>query len=86
MKIPDEALIRENFRLVTTPLGQPWSGRARYGAAMFFYQSGWMDAGALEVYRLSSRLDGQDPLPIIRERGVGKQWLERLATYQDETD
>lgn len=86
MKDRDEKLVRENFRLVTTPLGEPWSGRARYGAAMFFYQRGWMDAKALEVYRLSSRLDGQDPLPIIRERGCGKKWLEHLAIFQDETD
>ena len=38
-----------------------------------------MSAEALEVYRLCSRLDGEDPLPIIRQRGVGKGWLERFG-------
>lgn len=70
--------IAEQWALVNTPLGEPWSGRARYAAAMFFYKRGLMDAGTLEVYRISSRLDHQDPLPIIRERGVGKDWLKRF--------
>ncbi len=74
-----EAEEREQWRLVTTPLGQPWSGRARYAAAMFFYRRGAMSAEALEVYRLCSRLDAEDPLPIIRERGVGAGWLERFG-------
>ena len=37
------------------------------------------EAYTLEVYRLCSRLDHQDPLSIIRDRGVGKAWLERMA-------
>ena len=69
----------EQWRLVNTPLGEEWSGRARYAAAMFFYKRGEMDSETLEVYRISARLDWQDPLPIIRDRGVGKEWLERMA-------
>jgi len=68
------------WSLVNTPLGGKWSGRARYAAAMWFYQRGEMDAGTLEVYRICSRLDRQDPLPIIRDRGVGKEWLERMGS------
>ena len=68
----------EQWRLVNTPLGEAWSGRTRYAAAMFFYKRGEMDAGALEVYRICARLDREDPLPIIRDRGVGKDWLERM--------
>lgn len=78
--VPDMAAeTAENWALVRTPLGEPWSGRARYAAAMFFYQRGDMDAGTLEVYRICARLDHQDPLPIIRDRGVGKAWLKRMA-------
>ncbi len=77
---PDEAEIAENWALVNTPLGEAWSGRARYAAAMFFYQRGEMDAGTLEVYRICSRLDHQDPLPIIRDRGGGKAWLKRMES------
>lgn len=71
--------VAEQWALVNTPLGEPWSGRARYAAAMFFYKRGDMDAGTLEVYRLCARLDAEDPLPIIRDRGVGRDWLARMA-------
>ena len=73
-----EAEIAEHWELVNAPLGEPWSGRTRYAAAMFFHQRGDMNADTLEVYRLCSRLDSEDPLSIIRQRGVGKAWLERM--------
>ena len=64
---------------MNTPLGEEWSGRTRYAAAMFFYKRGDMSAETLEVYRICSRLDHEDPLPIIQVRGVGKAWLERMG-------
>ena len=45
---------------------------------MYFYKRGEMSAETLEVYRICSRLDAEDPLPIIRDRGVGKDWLKRM--------
>ena len=74
----DDADLAENWELVRTPLGEPWSGRARYAAAMFFYKRGLMNAETLEVYRLCSRLDHQDPLSLIRQRKCGKDWLNAL--------
>ncbi|HEV2506352.1 MAG TPA: hypothetical protein VGV39_24980 [Mesorhizobium sp.] len=74
----NETEAAEQWTLVNTPLGQPWSGRARYAAAMYFYKHGEMNAETLEVYRICSRLDAEDPLPIIRDRGVGKAWLQRV--------
>ena len=74
----DAVEVAENWALVNTPLGEEWSGRARYAAAMFFYKRGEMGPEALEVYRLCSRLDHQDPLAIMRDRGVGKSWLEKV--------
>ena len=68
----------EQWELVNTPLGEQWSGRTRYAAAMYFYKRGELSPEALEVYRLCSRLDSQDPLTIIRDRGVGKDWLKRM--------
>ncbi len=38
-----------------------------------------MSAETLEVYRICARLDHQDPLPIIRDRGGGKDWLKRMG-------
>ena len=70
----------EQWELVNTPLGEPWSGRTRYAAAMYFYKQGELPPEALEVYRLCSRLDGEDPLSIMRDRGVGKDWLKRMGS------
>ncbi len=75
----DDVDLAENWALVKTPLGEPWSGRARYAAAMFLYNRGLMNAETLEVYRLCSRLDHQDPLSLIRQRGCGKDWLEKMG-------
>ena len=46
---------------------------------MFFYKRDEMSAETLEVYRICARLDSEDPLPIIRDRGVGKDWLKRIG-------
>lgn len=73
-----DAEVAENWALINTPLGEEWSGRTRYAAAMFFYRRGEMNAETLEVYRICARLDSEDPLKIIRERGIGKDWLERV--------
>jgi hypothetical protein len=75
----DETDAVENWRLINTPLGEARSGRTRYAAAMFFYKRGEMTAEALEVYRICARLDREDPLPIIRDRGACKDWLTRMG-------
>ena len=80
MVVEADSEIAEQWALINTPLGEQWSGRTRYAAAMFFYKRGLMDAPTLEVYRICSRLDHQDPLSIIRERRVGKDWLKRFGT------
>jgi hypothetical protein len=68
----------ENWALVNAPLGEPWSGRTRYAAAMYFHKRGALTAETLEVYRLCARLDHQDPLPILRDRRVGRDWIARI--------
>lgn len=73
----DEAA--EQWALINTPLGEAWSGRTRYAAAMYFHKKGEMGAKVLEVYRICSRLDFEDPLSIIRDRGFGKEWLKRMG-------
>lgn len=75
----DDAETADHWALVNTPLGEEWSGRARYAAAMFFYKRGEMGPETLEVYRICSRLDSEDPLKIIRDRGIGKDWLKRMG-------
>ena len=77
-----EAEAAEQWALVNTPLGEMWSGRTRYAAAMYFFKRGEMNAETLEVYRICARLDAENPLPIIRDRGVGKEWLKRIGYAQ----
>ena len=56
-------------QLIHAPLGQPGSGRARYGAAMLLWQRGLISAEALEVYRVASAHDRRDPLLELRSLG-----------------
>lgn len=56
------------LRLIHTPLGQRGSGRVRYGAAMALHARGELSEAALEVYRICSPLDAQDPVPMLAER------------------
>ncbi len=57
-------------RFLDAPLGQPGSGRVRYGAAMALYAQGQISAEVLEVYRIASAHDGRDPSVILREMGL----------------
>lgn len=57
-------------RHLNAPLGQPGSGRVRYGAAMALYSAGRISAEVLEVYRIASAHDARDPLATLRERGL----------------
>ena len=57
-------------QLLTTDVGLPGSGRVRYGAAMYFYARGDMQADMLEIYRICSKLDREDPIQVARFEGV----------------
>jgi hypothetical protein len=57
-------------RFLDAPLGQPGSGRVRYGAAMALYAQGQISAEVLEVYRIASAHDGRDPAVMLREMGL----------------
>lgn len=76
----DEDEDEENWRLVRAPLGEAWSGRARYAAAMHFYGQGRLGAEVLEAYRVCARLDAQDPLALLSDRGIGAEWLALLRS------
>ena len=56
--------------LIGTALGQPSSGRVRYGGAMALYRDGRISAAQLEVYRIASARDGADPAALLAERGL----------------
>jgi len=73
---------RRNWQIVTTPPGADWSGRARYAAAMYFFQRGEMAPEVLEIYRICSRLDAEDPVSVLRRWKIGADWIEKLGAWQ----
>jgi hypothetical protein len=58
------------WSLLGTECGEPWSGRARYAAAMYFYQRGVLSEAVLEVYRTCSVFDHEDPRPYLARLGL----------------
>ncbi|MBM3616665.1 MAG: hypothetical protein FJX28_14965 [Alphaproteobacteria bacterium] len=63
----DEA---EAIRLLHAPLGQPGSGRVRYGAAMALWRAGLIGPEVLEVYRVASAHDKRDPCVALADLGL----------------
>ncbi len=70
---------RRNWEIISLPPGSEWSGRARYAAAMYFCQCGEMTPEVLEVYRICSRLDAEDPVSVLKRWRIGADWIEKLA-------
>ncbi len=70
---------REALQALTVPPGQPGSGRQRYGAAMTLWRDGLIPPDVLEVYRIASPLDGQDPAPMLAEAGLPQPGSEIAA-------
>lgn len=75
---------------LTLPLGARGTGRARYAAAMEAYQAGRISPEVLEIYRVASALDGQDPGPALARIGAapaeppsGALLLSRLIEEAD---
>lgn len=77
----EEAL---NRRLILTSPGSDWSGRTRYAAAMYFYQTGRMSADVLEIYRICSRQDEVDPADVLLRHKMGEDWLRTLDGFREE--
>lgn len=55
---------------LAAPLGAPGSGRVRYGAAMALYAAGRIGPEVLEIYRICSPLDAEDPRALLLTRGL----------------
>jgi len=54
---------------IALPLGLEGSGKQRYAAAMTLFQAGEIDAQTLEIYRICSPLDHEDPAPLLTAAG-----------------
>lgn len=55
------------------PLGLAGSGRRRYASAMALNRAGLLGDAALEVYRVCSPRDGEDPARLLSARGLAEQ-------------
>ncbi len=66
--------------MLNLPLGEPGSGRLRYGAAMALYREGRLSTDVLEVYRICSARDWDDPLRLLRDRGLSAPATEKRDT------
>lgn len=71
---------QDEWDAIRTPPGVEWSGRARYAAAATLYNRGLMSAEALEIYRVLSRLDHEDPAVRLSDFATGRAWLVVLRT------
>lgn len=81
-----DAQTRRNWRIIMTPPGAEWSGRARYAAAMYFYQRGDMASDTLEVYRICSRIDAENPVDVLKRWRIGAEWIGRLEAARRAMD
>jgi len=70
MACNDEEMARAEL---ATPLGDAGSGRRRYAAAMSLNRAGLLSDAALEVYRICSPRDHEDPSVLLARRGLSKE-------------
>jgi hypothetical protein len=70
------------WRQILTPTGVEWSGRTRYAAAMHFHLQGDMSAEVLEIYRICSRLDDEDPLDALGAYHLGADWIAKVVAMR----
>jgi hypothetical protein len=56
--------------LLRTPLGEPGSGRVRYGAAMALFARGEISEAQLDAFRDAAAHDGRDPGLVLADRGL----------------
>lgn len=66
-----------------TPLGQPGSGRVRYAAAMYLNRTGRLSDSNLELYRVCSADDGDDPSDLAARLGLEMEFTQVTKTSQD---
>lgn len=69
----------EALAALAMPPGVPGSGRQRYGAAMTLWREGLIAHQVLEVYRIASAMDAQDPVPMLAEAGLPRPGTEIAA-------
>lgn len=70
------------YDLLASTSHAPGAALWRYAAAMYFYGRGQLPAEALEVFRICSPLDAEDPRPLLAAGGLGTA-IERIAPAEE---
>ena len=73
------------FRLLMAGPEEHNAGLIRYAAAMYFHGRGLISAEALEVYRICSPHDREDPFTLLEARGLAGQ-IRLLHTVVSQAD
>ncbi len=60
------------YELLLSPGTERGVALSRYGAAMYFYARGQLTPDALEVYRICSPIDSEDPRQLLASRGLSQ--------------
>ena len=56
--------------LLRSPSRSTGSGASRYAAAMYFYNEASLTCEMLEIYRICSKFDNEDPIELAAYKGV----------------
>ncbi|HAB38799.1 MAG TPA: hypothetical protein DCE52_12520 [Rhodobacteraceae bacterium] len=68
--------------LLFTSVGIKGSGAMRYGAAMFLYNVGLVNKDMLEIYRICSKYDHENPLELAMSQGITLPNLDTKGTME----
>ena len=54
------------YEFLNTPISITKSGYTRYGAAMYFFNRGFISEATLEIYRICCKFDHYNPVEIAK--------------------
>jgi hypothetical protein len=66
----DQSELDRQSGFLLANVGAAGSGSVRYAAAMYFYNLDMMPAPMLEIYRMCSKFDREDPIDLAKFEGV----------------
>ncbi len=61
------------YEFLNTPINIKESGYARYSAAMYFFNRGFLSEATLEIYRICCKFDHCNPVEIEKNRKTENQ-------------
>ena len=60
------------YALLVSTNAESGAALSRYGAAMYFFGRGQLQAEALEVYRICSPIDSEEPRALLASLGLAE--------------